>query len=246
MRAVERLIRQEELNGILRRTYPRRGSEFAAAVLHDMEVSVEVKGEENIPPQGRFIFASNHPLGGMDGISLIAVLGSRYGDEGIRFLVNDMLMSVEPLRDVFLPINKFGAQGRRATAEIAEASASGRQMIIFPAGLVSRLQPDGSIRDLTWHKAFVAKAIEYGRDIIPVRFDAFNTRRFYRAARWRKRLGIGVNLEQILLPDELVRARGSKYRIIFGKPIPATALSASDRTAVQLAGDIKEIVYSLE
>ena len=119
-------------------------------------------------------------------------------------------------------------------------------MLIFPAGLVSRLQPDGSIRDLTWHKAFVAKAIEYGRDIVPVRFDALNTRRFYRAARWRKRLGIGVNLEQILLPDELVRARGSKYRIIFGKPIPAATLSASDRTAVQLADDIKDIVYSLE
>lgn len=246
LRAVERLIRQEELNGILRRTYPRRGSEFATAVLRDMEVSIEVKGEENIPPQGRFIFASNHPLGGMDGISLISVLGSRYGDDGIRFLVNDMLMNVEPLRDVFLPINKFGAQGRRATAEIAEAYASDRQMLIFPAGLVSRLQPDGSIRDLTWHKAFVAKAIEYGRNIVPVRFDALNTRRFYRAARWRKRLGIGVNLEQILLPDELVRARGSKYRIIFGKPIPAATLSASDRTAVQLADDIKDIVYSLE
>ena len=55
-----------------------------------------------------------------------------------------------------------------------------------------------------------------------------------------------MNLEQILLPDELVRARGSKYRIIFGKPIPAATLSASDRTAVQLADDIKDIVYSLE
>lgn len=58
-------------------------------------------GEENIPASGRFVFVSNHPLGGLDGIGLIAFLGKRYGDDHLRFLVNDVLMAVKPLDNVF-------------------------------------------------------------------------------------------------------------------------------------------------
>lgn len=244
--ALSNFVRQDELNGILRRTYPARGSAFARAALDDLNISLQVDGLENIPDSGRFVFASNHPLGGLDGISLIAILGEKYGDENIRFLVNDMLMNVEPLRDVFLPINKYGAQGRRAAAEIAEAYASDKQILIFPAGLVSRLHPDGSIRDLEWHKAFVAKALESNRDIIPLRFDALNSPRFYRRARLRKRLGIKVNLEQAMLPGELVRARGSNYRAVFGKPVSIEKIRQCGKSPAQVAEAIKKIVYSLD
>lgn len=240
---LERMICQRQLNEMLRFAFPARGSRFSEKILSHLDISLEVKGLDNIPDGGRYIFASNHPLGGLDGIALIAVLGKRYGDDGIRFLVNDMLMNVEPLTDVFLPINKYGSQGRRAAAEIAEAYSSDRQMIIFPAGLVSRLHDDGRIRDLDWQKAFVAKAIEYDREIIPVHFEALNRRRFYRLARLRKRLGIKVNLEQALLPSELVATRGKTFRITFGKPIPLSTLKeASPR---RKAADIKEIAYSL-
>lgn len=245
-RMLERFVCQDELNGILRRTYPAVGSAFAEAALRDLDITLETAGEENIPAEGRFIFASNHPLGGLDGISLISVLGRRYGDEGIRFLVNDMLMNVAPLRNVFLPINKYGAQGRRAAAQIAEVYASDRQMLIFPAGLVSRLHPGGEISDLEWHKAFVAKALEYERDIIPVHFIALNRRRFYRLARLRKRLGIKVNLEQAMLPSELVHARGKKYRVVFGKPITVRQLRASGKTPTVLAAEIREYIYTLK
>lgn len=243
-RLLERAICQEELNGILRRTYPRRGSAFSRAVLADLDITLQIDGADNIPQSGRFIFASNHPLGGLDGIALIAVLGERYGDEGIRFLVNDMLMNIEPLADVFLPVNKYGSQGRRVAEAIADAYASDAQMLVFPAGLVSRLQ-HGEVRDLEWQKAFIVKALEYERDIIPVRFEALNSMRFYRLARLRKRLGIKVNLEQAMLPSELVKARGRKFRIVFGKPIPVGRLRESGKSPRELAAAVKQIVYNL-
>ena len=87
VRALERLVRQEELNGILRRTYPHKGTAFAKAALRDLNIKIGVEGLENIPREGRFIFASNHPLGGLDGIALISVLGELYGDEKLRFPV---------------------------------------------------------------------------------------------------------------------------------------------------------------
>ncbi len=246
--ALERLVHQKELNATLDATYPAEGTAFAEAVYEYFDLTLDVRGMENIPDSGRFIFASNHPLGGLDGIGLIKVLGSRYGDDGIRFLVNDMLMNVEPLRPVFLPINKYGSQGRQAAKAIAEAYASDMQMLIFPAGLVSRLHPDGKIRDLSWQKSFIQKAIEYERDIIPVRFEGLNRNRFYRTAWWRKRLGVKINIEQAMLPAELCAARGNSYRVIFGRPVSWRQLAdrlAAGATPAALAAEIRTAVHTL-
>lgn len=216
---LEKFIHQDELNDVLRVTHPTTGSEFACGVYKYFDLKLEVAGMENIPDTGRFIFASNHPLGGLDGIGLIKILGGKYGDDNIRFLVNDILMNVEPLRTVFLPINKYGSQGRAAAKSIAEAYASDRQIIIFPAGLVSRLHADGRIHDLQWQKSFIQKSIEYERDIIPVKFEGLNRKRFYRTAYWRKKMGLKVNLEQAMLPAELCAARGKRFKVSFGKPV---------------------------
>lgn len=245
--ALERLIHQDELNETLLATHPSEGTEFAERAYRHFNLTLETEGLDNIPDEGRFIFVCNHPLGGLDGIGLIKVLGGIYGDAGIRFLVNDMLMNVEPLRPVFLPINKYGAQGREAARAIADAYKSDVQIIIFPAGLVSRLHADGNIRDLAWQKSFVSKAIEYGRDVIPVYFDGLNRKRFYNIARWRKRLGLKVNIEQALLPGEVCAARNRTFRVTFGKPITSAAI----RDMVKSGGlnatalHIRDKVYSL-
>lgn len=239
--ALERLVCQRELNDILRMAYPRRGSAFSEAVLRHLDLTLEVEGLDALPQDGRYVFASNHPLGGLDGIALIAVLGGKYGDNHLKFLVNDMLMNVEPLTDVFLPVNKYGSQGRAAAAAITEAFASSdTQIAVFPAGLVSRLGDDGTVQDLKWQKAFAAKAIEYGRYVVPVRFVALNRPRFYRLARTRKRLGIGVNLEQALLPSELCAMHSHHLRIIFGSPI-----SPEGHTTASLTAEARRATYSL-
>lgn len=244
--ALARLIHQDELNEMLRVSYPSMGSEFSKKILKYLDIEIEIEGAENLPKEGkRVVFASNHPLGGLDGIALIAVLGDRYGDENIRFMVNDLLMNVEPLSNVFLPINKYGSQARAAADAINKEYASDRNMIVFPAGLVSRLQPGGEVSDLQWQKAFLQKALEYDRDIIPVRFVALNRKRFYRLAKWRKNLGIKVNIEQATLPAELCAARGKKFRIIFGSPLNIQNLKSSTKPLLKTASDIRNIVYSL-
>ena len=244
--ALSRLIHQDELNEMLRIGYPSQGSEFSRKVLEHLDIEVTVEGAENLPAKDRrVVFASNHPLGGLDGIALIAVLGQRYGDENIRFLVNDLLMNVEPLGNVFLPINKYGSQARAAAEAINAEYASDRQIVIFPAGLVSRLHPGGEVHDLKWQKAFVQKAIENDRDIVPVRFVALNRKRFYRLAKWRKKLGIKVNIEQATLPAELCASRGKRFRIIIGQPISVSELRASGRSFPQLAEDLRAAIYRL-
>ncbi len=240
VRRIEKLIRQDGLNELLRHAWPRRGADFCEAVLGRLDVRLDVVHPERLPAGRRIVIASNHPLGGIDGMALIRYFASVYGDD-LHFVVNDMLRAVEPLNDVFLPINKHGAQSREAIAAIDAAFAGDAPVLVFPAGLCSRRR-GGRVEDLEWHKMFVAKARQYHRDIVPVHFIGRNSPRFYRFASLRERLGIKLNIEMTLLPSEIFRGAGSTYRLVCGQPIPWQSLGADARSE---AARIRKIVNDL-
>lgn len=241
VRWLERTICQDRLNVILEQMAGKDSVDAATVALKEMDITVNAVGLDNLP-QGRFMFVSNHPLGGLDGLALISLLGNRY-DRKIKFLVNDLLMAVEPLRGVFLPVNKYGSQSRAAATQIEEALKSDNQFITFPAGLCSRMQPDGMISDLPWQKAAVVHAMNYQRDIVPVYFDAHNSKFFYRFAKWRKKLGIKFNIELVFLPKEMIKQCGCTLRVIIGEPIPYTSLDAAKPK--QESARLRDIVYSM-
>ncbi len=85
---LERLICQDELNKILEYAYPANGSQFSKRALEYLNIKLEVDGLDKLPVNENFEFASNHPLGGLDGISLVAVLGEFCGDEELKVVVN--------------------------------------------------------------------------------------------------------------------------------------------------------------
>ena len=213
----------------------------ATAALDEMDITVSASGLDELP-EGRYMFVSNHPLGGLDGLALISLLGNRY-ERNIKFLVNDLLMAVTPLRGVFLPVNKFGHQSREAASEISLALQGDNQFITFPAGLCSRMQPDGTIADLPWQKAAVVHAVNYHRDIVPIYFDARNSKFFYRFAKWRKKLGIKFNIELIFLPKEMLKQSGSNLHFVVGQPIAWSSLDA--RAPKREAARLRDIVYSM-
>ena len=242
VRWLERTICQDQLNAILVKMAGKDNSvDAATAALDEMGITVEASGLERLP-QGRFMFVSNHPLGGLDGLALISLLGNHY-ERHIKFIVNDLLWAVEPLRGVFLPVNKYGRQSRAAAADIETALESDNQFITFPAGLCSRMQPDGTIADLTWQKSAVIHAANYQRDVVPIFFDARNSKFFYRFAKWRKKLGIKFNIELIFLPKEMIKQSGSTLHIAIGEPIPWTSLDAAHPK--QEAARLRDIVYTM-
>lgn len=241
VRWLERTICQDQLNAILLKMAGKNSVDAATAALNEMDITVRATGLEQLP-EGRYMFVSNHPLGGLDGLALISLLGNRY-DKNIKFLVNDLLMAVEPLRGVFLPVNKYGSQSRAAATQIEEALKSDAQFITFPAGLCSRMQPDGTIADLPWQKAAVAHAVNYQRDIVPIYFDAHNSRFFYRFAKWRKKLGIKFNIELIFLPKEMIKQCGATLRVFIGEPIPWDSLDA--RAPKREAARLRDLVINM-
>lgn len=238
----ERIICQKRLNECLRRLYPRTGVDFCRGALEDFGISVEVRNGENLPADGRALFVSNHPLGGIDGIAILAMLGEHYGTEPL-FVVNDLLMAIEPLRSNFIPVNKLGRQHRDYPRRLGLALDSDTPVAIFPAGLCSRRRPDGSVADLPWNKTFILRAIASRRNVVPLYFHGLNSRFFYNFAHWRKRLGIKANLEMVLLPGELLKSAGSHFAIAVGKPVEWEELTR--RPALAACDDIRRDVYSM-
>ncbi len=240
-RWLERFIHQDFINNYLKEG--RVGVDFCEGVIEYLGVTLDVVGRENLPQGGSpATFVSNHPLGAIDGVTLGAIIGRAY-DGRIKYLVNDFLMYLEGLAPLCIGINKIGGQSRNLPQQINEAFHSDNHMIMFPAGLCSRLI-DGQVHDIPWGKAFINRSVQTHRDIIPVHFIGENSPRFYRIAMWCKRLGLKFNLAMLFLPDEMYRSRGRHYTVRIGKPIPYQTFDNS-RTPQQWAQWVEDEVYKI-
>jgi len=239
---LKRKIHLNELNEILTIYADRDGVDFMTSVVGYFNLKLNVIGLENIPTDRRLIFSSNHPLGGLDGICLSAIIGEKYNHK-IKYQVNDLLLNIRNLQSIFIPVNKVGRQSKEIASKVNEAFESENQIITFPAGLCSR-KINGKIYDLDWKKSFIQKAVETKRDIVPVYFEARNSNFFYRFANIRKSLGIKFNIEMLFLPDEMFKNKNKTFSITFGEPISYTHFD-NTRSPVQWAEYMKEKTYSL-
>jgi putative hemolysin len=239
---LRRLIHEKKLNEFLDTYGYLYGVEFAKAGLKFLNVKVEVKFMTPLVAERPYIFAANHPLGGLDGIALIKAISSIFSK--MRFLANSMLMNLENFQSLFLPVNKDGSQTRDIAVIIDDAYADKtQQILIFPAGLVSR-KIKGKVVDLDWKKHFAMKAIKHQRDVVPVYIDGKNSSWFYSLANWRKRLKIKTNIERNFLADELFRQQGKTLTIVFGEPILYYELQCMP--VDERADFVKNKVYELE
>jgi len=243
LRYLKKIVHQDDLNRDIDVLLDYPGLPFFNKFTSMIDWKIEIEGEENIPKEGKYIFASNHPLGGPDGIIFIAAM-SRYYPH-VKFMVNDLLMYLPGVDDVFLPVNKLGGNTKDYQQKIDSAySNPENQVLVFPAGMVSR-KIDGKIKDLDWKKTFISQAKKYERDVIPVYIKGNNSKFFYNFAALRKKLGIKVNLEMLFLVDELYKNRGKTFVLRFGKPIPYTTFDNTKKPD-QWAQYVKELSYTME
>ncbi|MDL2283264.1 1-acyl-sn-glycerol-3-phosphate acyltransferase [Odoribacter sp. OttesenSCG-928-G04] len=239
---LKRLICEDQINDFISKYGDKKGVDFADGVIEYLNLTINIEGGRNLPPKnGRYIFVANHPLGGPDGIALISFLGNIFHQ--IKFPVNDILLNLKNLNNIFLPINKHGRLSKDAVKAIEEAYASDAQMIMFPAGLCSR-KTKGKIQDLKWQKNFISEAIKHQRDIVPIHISGRNSYSFYRLANFRKRLGIKANIEMLWLPKETFKKKGSELTLTVGPPISWQSLDKSKKPQ-EWANEIKEKLYQL-
>ncbi len=239
---LKRIVHQEELNEFLAKWGHLRDSELIEAGLNHFGIRFKVYGSGNIPGTGRYIFVSNHPLGGLDGLVFIHELSKYFPD--IKFPVNDILTNIENLSGIFLPVNKHGSQLKEAARMIEEAYSSDCQILYFPAGLCSRKRK-GVIKDLQWQKSFITKAIQHKRDIVPAYFTGRNSNFFYNLSNIRKLFRVKANIEMLYLADEMFKQKDKEISLTIGKAIPWETFDRS-RSALEWAEWVKLKSYELE
>lgn len=240
---LKHIIHEDEVNAFLWEKRDLVGTPWLKACVEYLGMDVTLEGEENLPPKddGRlYTFVSNHPLGGQDGVCLGSIIGDRY-DGRFRYLVNDLLMFLPGLRPVCVGINKTGKQSRSFPQAVENAFHGDNHVLMFPAGLNSRMI-DGRLHDLPWKKTFITKSVETHRDVVPIYFSGHNSKRFYRIARWQKRIGLKVNIAMIFLVDEMYRNRNKHFRIVIGKPIPWQTFDKT-KTPMEWAKFVEDKVY---
>lgn len=239
---IKKFIHQDFLNVMATKGY--EGTEFCSESVKYLDVKLDIHGLENVvvPEGAKMTFASNHPLGGVDGVAVAGVVGENFGPN-VRLLVNDFLMALKGLAPICVPINKTGGQARNLPTLIKEAYQSDNNMVVFPAGLCSR-KIKGKIQDLPWTKNFIQMSRATGRWIVPVHFEGRNSNRFYNVANLCKFLRLKFNFAMLFLPDELYRNQHKTFKITFGTPIPPETFDNS-KTAAEWAEWVREKAYAL-
>ena len=252
IRYLERIAHIKQMNAFLRKYPDVKNYDFIRLVLdEELGCSASIDGIENIPTDGKpLIFASNHPLGGLDGMIIAQMIhesrSSRGDSRPLKVIVNDLLMFMEPLAGLWAPVNKVGRLTKEQAQQQHALWESETDVLTFPAGICSRLQRiDGKwqIQDFEWQKNFIQRVREYQRDIVPIYFEGRHSKFFYTLAYIRKLLHIKLNIEMLYLVDEMYGAHGKHFKVHVLPPISYTSLDTS-KSPKEWAAYIKQIVYN--
>ncbi len=240
IRYIERILHQTRINNFLN-THKTKNQEFCADAIVEVGLNYTINHIENIPKTGKCVLVMNHPLGGMDAIILVDALKNHRTD--VKFIVNDILLELKPLNDIFVGVNKIGKVSSESIQKVNDLFASENLVCVFPAGMVSRKQK-GIIRDLVWKKTFIRLAKANNSTIVPIHIDGKLTNWFYRLSNFRRFIGIKANIEMLYLSDELFKQKNQTISFTVGEPIIATSLDSS-KTDMQWSEWFRRHIYSL-
>lgn len=241
IRYIERIVHEKEINAFLEKNGDLKNFDFSDAVVKELDLKYAFQGIERIPKTGPVILVMNHPLGGIDGLAFIAAMRSHRQD--IVFLVNDILLQMAPLKDMFVGVNKHAKNTADTWAQIDKMFASDQAVCIFPAGLVSRIEK-GQVKDLPWKKTFVTYARKLGHPMIPIHISGKLSNWFYGLFKFRKFFRIKSTFEMLYLVDEMYKQRGKQVTFSVGNPIYVKDYNTSF-TDHEIALEIKEQLYKI-
>lgn len=241
-RFIARRLHVKEINDCVMHAEHYAGVGFFDEALKYVGITYRVRGEENIDLSKKYIYVCNHPLGGPEALIIGSIFRKIYGD-GFTVPSNQILYNLKPLQEFFVPVSVGGKQGRDIAEKVASMFESGRQVLVFPAGLCAK-SIKGVVTEMPWKKMFVAQARKYQRDVVPVHISGHNSKWYFFLSWLSRTLKLKFNLGMIFLVDELFKQRGNEFVITFGKPIEYDRFDKT-KTDLQWADEVKNIVKNL-
>lgn len=241
---IKKVIREDELNAIHNKYATLEGMDYVEALLFDeFKINITITGQENINLNKKYVYVSNHPLGGIDALSHLYLVHKIHGN--VISPSNEMFEYIPNLHSLIVGIDVFNKNTKERAIKINQTFESDLQIMMFPAGEVSR-KINGEIIDPKWQKTFITKAIQYKRSIVPVHISGRNSKKFYRTAQIRKFLHIKTYLETILLPQEMLKQRNIDLKMTIGKPFDYDEIKNSNKNHSIWSEIVRKHVYSLK
>lgn len=165
-----------------------------------------------------FITVSNHPMGAMDGILLIDIIGRHYPE--FKVMVNMFLYHISAMRPSFIPVDpesSDNAQKKMVTLHGIRTAMKqvrdGHPIGFFPAGAVSKIDRTLHISDRKWQPSLIRLIQQMKLPVVPVYFHEHNSAFF-------NILGmIDWRLRTLRLPRELFNKTGQDLHVTIGEPV---------------------------
>ena len=205
------------------------GVPFTAGLLNDLNIKLRIDNEERLDnlPEGSFITVSNHPLGALDGIALIKIVGERRPK--FKVMVNMVLNYISAMRPNFIAVDALASSDPKKKAVSMQGIKaammqvrSGEPMGFFPAGAVSKLKRNLHIEDREWQPTIIRLIKQMKVPVVPIYFHTRNSW-------WFTFLGmVSWQLRTLRLPAEVFRKKNATMHISIGETISVEEIEKFD------------------
>ena len=236
----------DKVNDVHDRYCDNPGPDFSRNLLKDFDINLRVDGRDVLDslPEGAFITVSNHPFGALDGISLIALMGTLRPD--FKVMVNMVLNRISAMRPNFIAVDALAsddpakqAVSKKGIMEAIRQVRSGHPLGFFPAGAVSKINRSLRIEDREWQPTIIRLVRQMGVPVVPIYFHGHNSAFF-------NILGvISWQLRTLRLPTEVWRKCHSTIHISVGDIIPAEKIKEFGDNDKALGEFLKASTYEL-
>lgn len=240
IKALVRFMKIRKYDQFINRYREKTGIDLIEAAFDYLNFSYIVSNTDlkKIPAKGPLVTIANHPLGGLDGISLVHMVSRVRKD--VYVVVNDLLMKISNFNGLFLPLNVFSGRLQvKSIKRIARTIQEGHAVIFFPAGEVSRLTIKG-IRDSAWSQGAFYMAQRYQAPILPVYIAGRNSFIFYLISKLNKKFSF------LLLPREIFYQHSRKIGIQVGELINNTSTDENIEIDDHYVNKIRQKVENLK
>jgi len=238
---IKALTHENEINQFIEANQHLKGFAFLDAVLDHFNFSYKIssKATDRIPANGRVIMVANHPIGSLDGLALLKMVRSIRPD--VQIVASDLLNHIEPLKSLFLGIDNLSGKAthKQQFKAMINALENEQAVVIFPAGEVSRIRPNG-VRDGKWKGGFLKLAKITKAPIQPIYIDAKNSSLFYALSTLYKPLGT------LMLVKEMFNKQYQEIQFFVGKQIPWKSIQNNELPTKQLANQFRKHLYQLD
>lgn len=224
-----KFARLSACNKIIHKNSAKNNFDFVRGLLHSYHILFDVAESDlkKIPKKGPFIIIANHPLGIVDGLLLLYLIGQIRPD--FKIFGNYLLHQIEQLQSLIFAVNpfkktrQFHAGHSGITSAIAHLR-NGGALGIFPAGKVAtKKDPAKKFPvDEEWNHKMLGLLSREKVPIIPVYFHAKNSRFFYLISK------ISPALQTLRLTAEAFSQHKRRIQVRVGNLIRARDLNPND------------------